>query len=185
LPLKFSSIRELLIQLETELAWLRKFLLKSSPSPSWLLAFPLLHDASLSRRHKNPVSPVSHISLKSRTTSPVSLCSPRSISCAHTRWKSRASGLPPLHRVHLLGWRVAIVFLRSVCNRYNYSLFIFTASFLHCIDRDDYTNKAPCFHWVQPALPHGIITCFIILLCFLSKPCWLAWSTWCFPYWLT
>jgi hypothetical protein len=94
LPLKFSSIRELLIWLklswldygsfswslllllllpdfwffgsatqvfintgvthliETELAWLWEFLLKPSLSPSWLLAFRLLHDASLSRRHK-------------------------------------------------------------------------------------------------------------------------------------
>jgi hypothetical protein len=78
---------------------------------------------------------------------------PRSISCAHARWKSRASGTHPLHRVHLLGWRAAIAFLESVRKRHDYSLFIFTASFLHCTVRDDYTNKAPCFHRVHLALP--------------------------------
>ena len=33
---------------------------------------------------------------------------------------------------------------------------VFTATFLHCIERDDYINKAPCRFRVLPALPLGM-----------------------------
>ena len=34
---------------------------------------------------------------------------------------------------------------------------VFTATFMHYIERDDYINKAPCRFWVLPALPLGML----------------------------
>jgi len=108
----------------------------------------------------------------------------RSVSCAHTRWKSR-----PPKRLRPLGSparvRTAITFLGSVSGGTTTrfcSLFpaatstsscsgdgaarllpgarrtsgIFTATFLHCTKRDDYIDKAPCRFRVLPALPLGM-----------------------------
>ena len=105
----------------------------------------------------------------------------RSVSCAHTRWKSR-----PPKRLRPLGSparvRTAITFLGSVSGGTTTrfcSLFpaatstsscsgdgaarllpgarrtsgIFTTTFLHCTKRDDYIDKAPSRFRVLPALP--------------------------------
>jgi hypothetical protein len=79
----------------------------------------------------------------------------RSVSCAHTRWKSRASGTSPSREFTCSGEGRPSRFLGSAVSgmttRLRSSLFpaelvivFFTASNRHCIERDDYFDKAPC-----------------------------------------
>jgi len=46
---------------------------------------------------------------------------------------------------------------RSCSWRHDIERTIFTATLLHCIERDDYINKAPCRFRVFPALPLGTL----------------------------
>jgi len=52
---------------------------------------------------------------------------------------------------------------RSCSWRHDIKRTIFTATLLHCIERDDYINKAPCRFRVFPALP-------LVCSCRLMRP---------------
>ena len=172
------------------------------------------HDSSLSSLlwYKSKRVPSVKNSLGQSPQSSSTLSSSRSVSCAHTRWKSR-----PPERLRPLGSparvRTAITFLGSVdggtttrfrflfpalaasvlvpgignfrsCSwRHDIERTIFTTTLLHCIERDAYINKAPCRFRVFPALPLGMLI--------LLQSLWLVWSTyfiWEIPhvmsYWL-
>jgi len=85
------------------------------------------------------------------------LSSSRSVSCAHMRWKSRPPEcLCPLGSPARV--RTTITFFGECDTARLLARLdgIFTVTFLHYTERDDYIDQAPCRFRVLPALPLGM-----------------------------